>query len=1072
MNHSVISLIVISVTFLIQLASPLICCASIVKGLTIHVGCDNAEQIIALTEDAVVHAVDSNNTDVLALRKLAADKKLTGRVNSSIYDGKSLPFIDNTANRIIVAKGQNIPRPELLRVLSPGGNATLPDGQTVTKPWPSDIDQWPQYLHDSGNNAVAQDSKVGPPKYLQWRAGPRWSRHHDHMSSVSAVVTANGKIYTIIDEGEPATILLPPKWCLVARDAFNGLRLWDRKIDNWYNTRFKLKSGPGLLPRRLVATDNFVYATLNLDAPVTVLNPVTGETISTLPGTEHTQEMILAGNRVLVVSADTPTDPNQRIRKNTGVITGRISCFVDNKLKWAHSGPISGLTLGADAQRVYYHDGAHIIALNPHTGRQMWKSEWSRKYTMIETSDAPMLVIKNGTILFADPQYGVAFDPKKPNLKPKKQGKAKLYVGKNLKMFAFDAATGRLLWEGAHPKNGYRSQGDIFVINNQVWNGPTTSGGFTGIQTARDLRTGVEQDALPPTVETYWFHHRCYRAKATEKYLLLSRTGIEYIDLESGNWDINHYVRGACLYGILPANGFTYAPPHPCACYPETKLDGFVALSAESSLKVPPPMSNPKKRLEKGSAYSTHSTPDTRHATPSPADWPTYRYAPSRCGYSTAPVPEKIKKAWTLDLGTRATQPVAAEGKLFVSTPATQQITAIDADSGKKLWSYTAGGRADTPPTWHNGRLIFGSTDGYVYCITADKGELAWRFRAAPIDRRQVHFEQVESLWPVNGSVLVQNNEAVFVAGRSIFLDEGLRFIRLNALTGELLHESILDRTDHRTGEAIQKGIQRLNMPVGLPDLLGSDGKRYFMRSEVLDNMGQRIGKAPHSTEPARVIVERPEEDAHLFAPSGYADDSWWHRTYWSYGSTFTGGHDGYYQSGRFTPSGRILCHDQHKVYGFCRDDNDYRWTSTLKYHMFMAPRAQVKLGPEQQQSAFTKKPGKKYFVKHEWRRPLPILLRGLAGAGKYLILAGPPDKLDEREVWKFGRTEKTTPDGYAQQKSIDGKLGGVLLITIAETGETVSTTGLDSPPVFDGVIAANNAVYMSALDNTIRCYR
>jgi hypothetical protein len=143
---------------------------------------------------------------------------------------------------------------------------------------------------------------------------------------------------------------------------------------------------------------------------------------------------------------------------------------------------------------------------------------------------------------------------------------------------------------------------------------------------------------------------------------------------------------------------------------------------------------------------------------------------------------------------------------------------------------------------------------------------------------------------------------------------------------------------------------------------------------------------------------------------------------------------------------------------------------------MFKAPRAQVKLGPEQQQAAFAKKgekvKGPKYFVKHEWRRPLPILLRGLAGAGKHLVLAGPPDKLDEREVWKTGRTEKTTPAGMAQQDSIDGKLGGVLLITVAETGETVSTTGLDSPPVFDGVITANNSVYMSALDNTVRCYR
>ena len=107
---------------------------------------------------------------------------------------------------------------------------------------------------------------------------------------------------------------------------------------------------------------------------------------------------------------------------------------------------------------------------------------------------------------------------------------------------------------------------------------------MSGIQTGRDLRTGDTKHEWPPTVETYWFHHRCHRAKATDKYLLLSRTGIEYVDIKTGDWNINHYVRGACLYGIMPANGMTYAPPHPCSCYPETKLDGFTALVASSSL--------------------------------------------------------------------------------------------------------------------------------------------------------------------------------------------------------------------------------------------------------------------------------------------------------------------------------------------------------------------------------------------------------------------------------------------------------------------------------------------------------
>lgn len=59
-------------------------------------------------------------------------------------------------------------------------------------------------------------------------------------------------------------------------------------------------------------------------------------------------------------------------------------------------------------------------------------------------------------------------------------------------------------------------------------------------------------------------------------------------------------------------------------------------------------------------------------------------------------------------------------------------------------------------------------------------GELAWRYRAAPIDRRTMAYEQLESLWPVHGSVLVHNSQVFAVAGRSNFLDGGLRLVRLN----------------------------------------------------------------------------------------------------------------------------------------------------------------------------------------------------------------------------------------------------------------------------------------------------
>ncbi len=125
----------------------------------------------------------------------------------------------------------------------------------------------------------------------------------------------------------------------------------------------------------------------------------------------------------------------------------------------------------------------------------------------------------------------------------------------------------------------------MLVSGGLLWSAPLTSTGDSGIYVGRDPVTGEVKKEFPPTVETYWFHHRCYIAKATEKFLMPSRTGIEFIDHEKEDWDINHWVRGGCLYGVLPANGLTYAPPHNCACYPEAKLYGFNALARRLELR-------------------------------------------------------------------------------------------------------------------------------------------------------------------------------------------------------------------------------------------------------------------------------------------------------------------------------------------------------------------------------------------------------------------------------------------------------------------------------------------------------
>ena len=154
-------------------------------------------------------------------------------------------------------------------------------------------------------------------------------------------------------------------------------------------------------------------------------------------------------------------------------------------------------------------------------------------------------------------------------------------------MTALSARTGEKLWTAPHPQSGYDSSEDLFVIDGLAWCGETTSRGSSGIFTGRDLHTGHVKVQFPPDDWPHMPHHRCHRAKATVNYILTSRTGIEFVDFRTKHWTAHHWVRGSCNYGIMPANGLIYAPPHSCACYPLAKLHSFNALAAEGRFQVP-----------------------------------------------------------------------------------------------------------------------------------------------------------------------------------------------------------------------------------------------------------------------------------------------------------------------------------------------------------------------------------------------------------------------------------------------------------------------------------------------------
>ena len=175
-------------------------------GVVVHLGAGDYDAIGSLrpSDSYIVQALDTDSQSVAAARKALRAKGGYGDISVERFDGRSLPYIENFVNLLVAENLGGVTKGEVMRVLVPEGKAHVKQGgewQTWTKPRPDDIDDWTHFFHNPSGNAVAQDDVVAPPERLQWVGGPRWSRHHDRMASMSALVSGGGRMFYIMDEG-------------------------------------------------------------------------------------------------------------------------------------------------------------------------------------------------------------------------------------------------------------------------------------------------------------------------------------------------------------------------------------------------------------------------------------------------------------------------------------------------------------------------------------------------------------------------------------------------------------------------------------------------------------------------------------------------------------------------------------------------------------------------------------------------------------------------------------------------------------------------------------------------------
>jgi SAM-dependent methyltransferase len=374
-------------------------------GLIVHLHCGEGQLTAALgAQDCyTVQGLETDAERVEKARRHVREVGRYGRVSVRSWDGGGqLPYADNLVNLLVVSGTSSVDRAEIQRVLVPGGVAIFltNDQGPVThdklvKPWPDEFDQWPHYLRGPDNNAVAQDSAVGPPQRMQWVDGPAYARSHEINSSMAAMVSAGGRLFTIWDEGPLglADPRFPAKWALIARDGFNGKVLWKRPLPDWGWRQWHaasrwddpreraqmLRHLPATLPRRLVATADRLYVTLGYDAPVSVLDAATGDELHTFTHTELADELLLIDD-MLVLRVRTPEHrPDRNVWSNMAVRqSGRVMAVDagDGQVRW-QSDPetMAPLTLAARGQRVYYSNYDQVVCLDRSSGRELWRTE-------------------------------------------------------------------------------------------------------------------------------------------------------------------------------------------------------------------------------------------------------------------------------------------------------------------------------------------------------------------------------------------------------------------------------------------------------------------------------------------------------------------------------------------------------------------------------------------------------------------------------------------------------------------------------------------------------------------------
>lgn len=868
-------------------------------GLCAIVGADTPDSLelatdLAATGRMIVHVLALDDPSTRQFRSAIQKQGLDGIVTVEQLAIQPLPYRDDLVDLLLVPDGAKataagLTPDEALRAVAPFGSLCIRTGgewQVTRKSASPGMDEWTHNIHGPDGNRMSQDTVVSFPLGYRWHAGLPFNinnqqRTENRYAATRGLAVTGGRCFTfsdsVVENLKGAYFVGQGKdQYVTARDAFNGMLLWRRRIGSvYYGGLWYMNLAP------FVAVGNIV-CTASEEGDLLVLDAATGEIRRTID-TAYAPGDLLIDRRIIATAT---------WKDGTSVGESRVNQYERRRMD-------SGIAEGT------------VEAYELTTGKRLWKDD--RLAISIRSADGVLFMVSRvGPDLLEESRRVRRRGEEAPK---DANGNPLVFTRPSQSVAAVDLATGKQLWEVSaldfggedvlqeHLRLDAVGDGVVSVIHSrdlgtdrvtllsaktgkvvlQKRDGhfPVLAGGKVNLGgKTYDPATGAELSAsggisIGSTV--------CTPSFAVNNMIIRNRGGAFTVD---GQNLVYGGARGACSMASVPAFGAFFTAQNWCLCSPQ-QISGFISFGPVRAVPSRDEMVA-APAIVRGSAVAAAS---------GEAEWPMFRYGPERGSAcpsvapaaldvlwkSTIPAPPTdtfATRNWAECLNDPLTAPTVASGMVVTAVVDAHQVVGIRLQDGQIAWRFTAGSRIDSAPTLYRGICLFGSHDGFVYALNVADGQLIWRMQMAPNEDRMVSYGKVESPWPVIGSVLVADGVAYASAGRTQGSDGGIVVRAFAPETGAVSWATVLGPSNNvralrrndlilKTGDALQLMITRLNPGTG--ETVENPAQTFYSYRGRVDTLKRDIATqegalkaAGEGTDKAAAIktkLERLQED-------------------------------------------------------------------------------------------------------------------------------------------------------------------------------------------------------------------